>query len=297
MSNSDEYHPHTRMREHKQDDWDGDDVMTHSGGFRSAALPEQITCHIGSEMSLLERACHTSAPKEILLAPVELHQRNIKRRLREADLPKEAFSVGAAASVSRTLLSECDVSAIALDRIDRLGLVEQLYDEDGDSSSLSVPIGIRSDDPEHIEQIRSEIETITNFNPQRLSAWRATADELSPPFDGDTEEVLELALAVERGLRAQTDKALSDIELIRRATRQLTTTNGDVWRDAFTGIERVSVLGLSSISAPYADFLQAIAQTTSVDIHIYCRPATGEYLRDRVPSLFAVTTPGEVVIE
>jgi ATP-dependent helicase/nuclease subunit B len=276
----------------------GGEVVMQSNTTLPPAFPDQITLHVGGEMALLDRACHATAPTEILLAPVELHQRNIQRRLREARLPKEAFAFEDAASVSRTLLDQRGVSTRTIDRIDRLGLIEQLCDESaGDSPTIALPVGIQADDPQSLEQIRTEVETISNFHPQRLSAWEEVAGTLPNPIDLDTMELLETALEIEEGLRAQTDKTLSEIGLIRRATRQLTTTDGGVWTAAFDSIDRLTVVGLSSVSAPYADFIHAVAMTTSVDVHIHFRTSTGDYLTDRVPALFDVSSPGKVVFE
>lgn len=265
---------------------------------RYESLSEQLTLHVGDEMQLLERAGHVQQPSEIILAPVELHQRNIQRRLREAAKPKESFTFDDVVGVSRRVLNATDVPTAAIDRIDRLSLVRGLLDETVSSSpTITLPAGVSSHDPQHIEQIRTEIETITNFHPERITAWAATADELPEPIDADTAELLETALDVERGLRTQAEKAISDIELIRRTARELTATNGTVWKETFDNIERLSLVGLSSISAPYADFIHAIAATTSIDVYIYLRRATGDYLSERVQTLFDVSGPGTVVFE
>jgi ATP-dependent helicase/nuclease subunit B len=265
--------------------------------IQSSALPEQVSLHIGDEMDLLDRACHSPQPTEIILAPVELHRRNIQRRLREASLPKEAFIFEDAISVSQACLKEGDISSRAIDRIDRLSLVNQLCDESVvERPTINLPPSIQSRDP-YIEQVRTEVETLSNFHPERISAWEKTVDDLPNPIDADTVELLEVALNVEEELRAETDKAISDGELIRRAIRQLTATSGETWTTAFDNIDRLSMVGLSSISAPYADLIHAVAMTTPVDIHIHFRPATGDYLTDRVPPLFDISSLGEVVFE
>jgi len=275
----------------------GDEIMQQES-TRYESLSEQLTLHVGDEMQLLERASQAPHPMEIVLAPVELHQRNIQRRLREAQKPKEAFAFDDAVGVSRTLLNANSRPTEAIDRIDRLSLIRGLLDESVISSpTLTLPVGISSRDPQHIEQIRTEVETITNFHAERITAWRTTADELSEPIDADTTELLEAALDIEGGLRTQTEKAISDIELIRRATRELMATNGVAWAESFDHIERLSIFGLSSISAPYADFVHSIVATTPVDVHIYFRRATGEYLSDRMPALLDVSGPGSVVFE
>jgi ATP-dependent helicase/nuclease subunit B len=265
---------------------------------QSSALPEQVSLHVGDEMDLLDRACHSPQPTEIILAPVELHRRNIQRRLREDSLPKESFTFEDAISVSQACLKEGDGSARAIDRIDRLSLVNQLCDESVvERSTIDFPPSIQSRDPQYIEQIRTEVEALSNFHPERISAWEKTVDDLPTPIDADTVELLEVALNVEEELRAETDKAISDGELIRRAIRQLTATSGETWTTAFDNIDRLSMVGLSSISAPYADLIHAVAMTTPVDIHIHFRPATGDYLTERVPPLFDISSLGEVVFE
>lgn len=281
----------------------GDEIMQQES-TRHESLAEQLTLHVGGEMDLLDRACDSQQPTEIILAPVELHQRNIQRRLRDANKPKETFRFDDAVGLSRTLLSAThrwdgnERVTEAIDRIDRLSLIRGLLDESTTSSAeVTLPVSISSRDPQHIEQIRTEVETITNFHAERITAWATTADELPDPIDMDTAELLETALAVERGLRAQTEKVTSDIELIRRATRELTTTDGNAWTNVFGHIERLSIFGLSSISAPYADFIHAITATTPVDVHIYFRRATGDYLSERMPALLDVSGPGTVVFE
>ncbi len=262
------------------------------------SLSERLSLHVGGEMQLLDRACQAPQPTEIVLAPVELHQRNIQRRLREAKKPKESFLFDDAVGVSRRILDGTDIPTAAIDRIDRLSLIRGLLDESARISPMvTLPAGTSSYDPQYIEQIRTEVETITNFHPERITAWAETADELPEPINVDTTELLEAGLDIERGLRAQTEKAISDIELVRRAARELTATSGAAWNGTFDQIDRLSIFGLSSISSPYADFIHAVAATTSVDVHIYFRRATGDYLKERVPALFDISGPGTVVFE
>jgi ATP-dependent helicase/nuclease subunit B len=249
-------------------------------------------------MQLLERVRQCSQPTEIVIAPVELHQRNIERRLREANKPKGSFLFDDAVGVSRSILSASGEPTVAIDRIDRLALVQGLLDDSISSSpTVSIPVGISSRDPQHIEQIRTEVETITNFHPDRISAWEKTAAGLYDPIDEDTEEVLDTALDVERGLRTQTEKAISETELIRRASREITTTDGATWRSRFPHIERLSLVGLSSISAVHADFIHALVTMTSLDVHVHFREATGDYLKGRFPSLLGISKPGVEVFQ
>lgn len=265
----------------------------------SKPLPAQLSYHIGDETRLVERSDHSAETTDLVVAPVELHQRNIQRRLREANRPKHMFEFDDPAGVSRTILQSNDVPTDATDRIDRLALVRALLDASSDSTAptITLPVGIDSRDPQHVEQIRTEVESMTNFHPERIAAWRETSRDLYEPVDTDAMELLETGLEVERGLREQTTKALSDRELIRRATRELQGTDGTAWTNAYPDIERLSLVGLSSISATLADFVHALVATTPLDVHLHLREATGEYLESRLPSLLDVSSPGQVVLE
>lgn len=266
---------------------------------RSTLLSPQLGLHVGKEMELLERASHSAMATELVVAPVELHQRNIQRRLREAGKPKHVFEFDDPAGVSRDVLNATDVVTEATDRIDRLALVRALLDDSAASEvpTISLPVGIDTRDPQHIEQIRTEIETVTNFHPERIAAWKSACVELNQPVDTEAAELLDTAIQIERILREQTTKALSETELIRKATRELMETDGTAWTNAFPDIERLSLVGLSSISATLADFVHALVATTPINVHVHFRAATGEYLTDRLPSLLGVSSPGKVVFE
>ncbi|MFC6952886.1 hypothetical protein [Halorubellus litoreus] len=258
-----------------------------------------LTLHVGGEMQLLERARQSPEPKELVVAPVELHQRNVQRRLREANRPKDVFEFDDPVGVCRTILRGESESTEAIDRIDRLALVRDLLDNSPESvtPTVSLPAGIDSRGPQHVEQVRAEVEAVTNFHPERIAAWEDASTELYDPIDLDTAELLEVALDVEHGLREPTPKATSETELVRRATRALTATDGGAWTNVFAHIDRLSLVGLSSISADLADFVHGLVATTTLDVHVHFRAATGEYLKSRVPALFDVSEPGQVMFE
>ncbi|QIO24396.1 hypothetical protein G9465_15520 [Haloarcula sp. JP-L23] len=138
---------------------------------------------------------------------------------------------------------------------------------------------------------------MTNYHPERIAAWEDVVGDLYAPIDADTAALLDTALDVERALRAQTAKAVSETELVRRATRELTATDGTAWTDAYPEMERLSLMGLSSISATVADFLHALVAATTLDVHVYFREVTGEYLEQRFPSLLDIAEPGVEVFE
>lgn len=260
---------------------------------------KQLTLHVGDETRLLERAREKSHPTEIVVAPVELHRRNLQRRLREENSPKDAFEFCDFVGLSRTVLDDRDFSTEAIDRIDRLESVRSILDDSAESAEApgSLPAAASKQDPQHLEQIRADVESITNYNPGRIAAWRETGAKLYEPIEAETDELLDTAVEIERRLRRNTSKSVSEMELVRRATRVLIWTGGYAWTQSYPDVTRVTVVGLSSISAPQADFLHALLKSTSLDVHVHFRERTGEYLTHRVPSLLEVENPGREVFD
>ena len=56
----------------------------------SEAFPEPVIVHVGGVELLLEWAEHASTVSNVVIAPVELHRRNLKLRLTKANLPLDA---------------------------------------------------------------------------------------------------------------------------------------------------------------------------------------------------------------
>ena len=260
---------------------------------------EQLTLHVGDEDELFERARRCKRPNELVVSPVELHQRNVQRRLREENLPKDAFSFEDPVQLSTRILESSELPTATIDRIDRLTLLRSILEDSMSQESSEIPFPPRftSREPQQIEQIRTEIETVTNFHPERVAAWQDAASELYSPIDATATELLDTALGVERGLRERTSKVISETELVRRATRVLMATDGSVWESAYPHIERLTLLGLSSLSAPHTDFVHGILATTTVEVHIHFRSESGVYLENRARDLLAVTSPGTEVFE
>jgi ATP-dependent helicase/nuclease subunit B len=211
--------------------------------------------------------------------------------------PQDAFKFIDPVGISRHILKTVNSRDEAIDRIDRLALVQSILPEirEMSSSDDTFPPSTAAYSPEHVEQIRTEAETITNFHPVRVNAWRKAADELYTPINTEAEELLNVALSIERALRERISKSVSETELIRRATRTIMETHGAAWTEAFPDIDRLTLLGLSSISAPHIDLVHALLDTTSVEIQFHLRHGTGPYLKDRVRSLLDVTAPGREV--
>lgn len=277
-----------------------DELMEQAYG-RADDLPERLVVRTGGEERLLGHARTCLRPTELVVAPVELHQRNLQRRLREQSLPKDAFEFVDPVALSKRLLTAIDRPKRSIDRIDRLTLLRSALDDpQGLEADLSSNLpGVSSSDPQHIEQLRTEIETVTNFHPDRIQAWKRVADDLQDPIDVETTERLVVGLDVEQALRERTqeEKAVSETELVRRATRSIVETSGSAWTKTYASIERVWLLGLSSLSATHADLLQSLLSETAAEVRIHFREGTGDYLTGRLRSLLEVDRPGREVFE
>jgi len=262
-------------------------------------VTEQLTLHVGGEDELFERARRCTRATELVVSPVELHQRNVQRRLREENLPKDVFSFEDPVQLSTRILESSERPTATIDRIDRLTLLRSILEDSKsqEPSEILFPPRFTSHEPQQVEQIRTEVETVTNFHPERVAAWQDVVSELYSPIDATATELLDTALGVERGLRERTSKLISETELVRRATRVLMATDGSVWESAYPHIKRITLLGLSSLSAPHTDFIHGIIATTTVEVHIHFRSESGVYLENRARDLLAVTCPGTEVFE
>ncbi|MDL0134750.1 hypothetical protein [Halobacterium salinarum] len=255
-------------------------------------LPSNLTLHIGQEDALLQRAIDSPDAQELILSPVELHRRNIQRRLRESRTPQYRFEFTDPATLSERLLESVGSSTTTIDRIDRLSMIRSMRSEEGYATEPAVPT-----DPQQLEQVRTETESITGFHPCRVTGLRETTDSLAAPVDADAAELLCAGVEIERALRQRTEKAISDVELVRTATRELLHSDGDIWRNILSDTDRVSLVGISSIPAVHADLLHAIVATTAIPVDVYFRRGTGPYLERRLPDLLDVDAPGTVVFD
>ncbi|WP_435097135.1 hypothetical protein [Halorubrum sp. N11] len=266
---------------------------------RDDEIPDRLTLHVGEEGRLFERARQRPTPTELVVSPVELHQRNVQRRLREARLPNDAFRFADPVGLCTTVLEAASRPTAAVDRVDRLSLIRSLLGpaESAVPADLLLPTGVSSRDPRQVEQIRTEVEAITNFHPNRIAAWTETTAALDEPIGDEAEDLLDAGLGIERELRDRTTEAVSETALLRRATRSITATNGSAWAEAYPEIDRLTLLGLSSLSAPHTDLVNGLLTATSLAVDVHFREGTGEYLRRRVSDLLAVGDPGTEVFE
>lgn len=256
-------------------------------------LSENLTVRVGQEDSLLERATQSPLQTELILAPVELHRRNIQRRLRESQTPKDRFQFTSPTAVGTQLLDAAGQPTTTIDRIDRLSMIQTILSDD--EASVTAP-AVPSE-PQSVEQMRTEIESVTGFHPERLDMFQNAVGALPAPIDADAGEIVDAATGIERALRQHTAAAVSDTAILRRAVRILLATDGAVWEEAFPAVDCVSLVGVSSVSAAHIDLLHALLTTVDVAVHMYLRRGTGAYLSDRIPQLLDVTNPGAVVFD
>ncbi|MFB6296735.1 MAG: hypothetical protein ABEH66_07870 [Halobacteriales archaeon] len=274
------------------------------------SLPEGMTVRTGQAHldGLLERAILTEHPTELVIAPVELHQRNLTLCLTDADRPLDAIEIVAPTAVASAVLETMGWSAESLDYVDRLRDLEAHLAGDTDATDCfrRLLAGEPAAKVDVVEQARTEIETITNYHPTRVAAFRQAADSLAAPIEGDARDLLTGSLAVERALRQRTPtdtdtdsdtttaadaatatdpdsaEATSEEAVWRRATRALMETDGAAWTEAYPSIERVWVVGLSTVPAPLADLGAAIASTTATETRFVVRAASGRIIEPRV---------------
>ena len=256
----------------------------------------QISTYCGEEERLLERADRTATPTELVLAPTDLHQRNLQRRLRERARPQNAFEFVDPETVADELLAAADTTLTSLDRVDRLALLQSLSAETPDQPPALQPLLSTQHDtgPQQLEQIRVEVESMTNFHPDRIAALRDVTDEFATPIADEATTLVDGGLAVETWLRNRTAKAVSKTALLRRATRRL-DADGERWTDRYPDIKRISFVGVSSIPAPEVDFLHSLCSATTANVELHLRPGTGEYLTTRLPDLLSIEDPGQEV--
>jgi len=256
-------------------------------------LPKNLTLNVGHGEALLERADRSSHQMELVLAPVELHRRNVQRRLRETRTTKNCFQFTDPTEVGKRLLDVMELPTTAIDRIDRLSMIRSVLSSD----DVSITAPAVPSDPRSVEQIRTEVENVTGFHPERLEIVQDAASGLKAPMNVDATEILSAGTDIERALRQRTAKSISKVEVVRRASRKILATDGKIWKEAFPEVGCVSLVGVSSVPAAHIDLLHAVLTSVAVPVHIHFRCGTGSFLSQRVPQMLDVAEPGTVVFE
>ncbi|PGF17202.1 hypothetical protein CP556_14535 [Natrinema sp. CBA1119] len=267
-------------------------------GDERSALPDGVAVSIGTVEPLLNRAGQTQSATDLVIAPVELHRRNLKRRLTNAGLPLDAFRFTEPGHVASLVLAKKGRATGSLDRVDRLALLGEILTEETEVTDRFRMIlgGKPGQNGKAVEQVRTELEAMTNYHPARVDGFRRVAESVPAPIDADACDVLTGTIAVERELGRRTSKATSERAVVRRATRALAGADGSAWAEAFPTVERVVVVGLSTVPAPLVDLVAAIAATCDVEVRWMLRRGTGPFLKTRLTELLAVPTPGRVVV-
>jgi hypothetical protein len=261
---------------------------------------ERLTVHIGEGTALCERLVQSQSqsdrPRELVIIPGQVHRQTIKRRLDRAEQSAANVELVDLGAVTISLARSSDSAALSLDRIDRLGLLDRILDADLEETIAALPGVDAPGDPQTIEHIRTEVEAVTNYHPERIRSAREVARSLSAPLEADAADLIDVALTAERALGQRTEGLVSRQGQLRRVTRHLQRRDGAPWRGAYPAVERVSVAGVSTVAAPLADLLAALLATTTVSVDLYLREATGPYLGSRLPPAFDVEHPGRVVM-
>lgn len=263
------------------------------------ATTERLTIHDDGITPLLAQGGHAQTPSELVIMPSELHRRTLKRRLTDIGVPSDAFRFAKPRDVAEQMLvAALATPPTALDRIDRLQLLETVLETDGPARThlqrvigTSLPATLK-----RVEQVCTEIESITGYHPERVAALQEWCDTTTTPAAADTRDLLVGTLAVERQLRERSGKLASSDAVVRRACRIL-TADPSVWETAFSAIERVLVYGVSTLSAALVDLLASILQATELEAHVGCRPASGGVTATRLRTVLDISSPGQEVFD
>ncbi|GAB6880662.1 hypothetical protein JCM17823_29360 [Halorubrum gandharaense] len=272
-----------------------------------------ITVHVGDDDALLQDARRAQSPDHLIVTPVDLHQRNIERRLREAARPKSSLAFARIRDVAERVATAGDLPDSGLDRVDRLALIrEALADAPDDRyADLAAVLGEPlANHVESLERTRSELELVTGFKQRHMAAFEAALAETHGPVHDDTLDLLDgvarlhddlrerLAGAAQDGASAPDDEVAPDNEatqtvsetgLLARASDAI-ADDPDLWTESYPDIERLSVAGASMLTAPLERFCRVVARETAVDVHLHLRPASGPAIAE---TLGAEATAGD----
>ena len=260
-------------------------------------LPFEV--RVGETDALWASAARSPTERHLVVTPVQLHRRNVKRRLREDARPRSEFAFARLVDVARDLAgaarkaTDAEPTTETLDRIDRLALTRRvLRDEAFPSETLARAVGApAADRAERIERARTSLGMVTGFHPDRLDALRVVADETTGAAAEDARDLLEGLVALQVALGERTDAAVADTDLLRVATRHVAATPA-VWAEAYPEIERLSVAGVSMLTATLEDFLRTVGGRTAVDVSLYLRAGTGPAIADQLRGQDAAYDPG-----
>ena len=243
--------------------------------------------HICAEDELINRAHRAQQPTDIVLAPEQFHRRNLKRVIADRNQPRSSLALLTPAAVATELLSSPEESDPAvLDRMDRLRVLKDLLESpSGDVSRLSRVFGTSlTTQLDRIEAAREELSLLTGHHSTRRSALETVCAELDGVARLDALDLLTGISSLEEQLRDRVEEYISTEAVLEAGTEVVTNTGGDAWQKEYAGIERVNVVGISTLGTPLLAFLTAIGRETSSTVHLYLRARTGPRIASRLQS-------------
>ena len=265
-------------------------------------LPFEIC--IGDIDRLWDDANRATTPSHLVITPTDLHQRNLEQRLRKQQRPHSNFAFRRISELAGDITDNQTSVSTALDRVDRLVLLEEVIEQKGDmpvyehlGAALGTPLEKHI---ERLERTRSELELVTGFHPRRMETFASLLGDDSKPATVDSLDILagvsylhrDLQDRLSSGADRSPSQAVSKTSLLCRALRTLHTDQSS-WRRVYPDIETLSVTGISMLTAPVADLCRLLSETTNIDIRVHLREATGPQIRRQVAAETTVGTFGQ----
>lgn len=248
---------------------------------------QEENVHICAEDELVDRASRARKPTDIVLAPEQFHRRNLKRAIADAHRPRSSLALLTPATVAGEIVAtDHGTEPTVLDRTDRLRLIEEILDsQPGEVSRLSRVFGTSlTTQLEQVEAAREELSLLTGYQPSRLSAFEDVCTTLDSVASLDALDLLAGISSLEEHLQDRVDAYASPEAVLKAARNVLKDAGGDVWRGRYPAVERVNVVGISTLGTPLLDFLATLGRETSVTVQLYLRAYTGPRIANRLPS-------------
>jgi len=243
--------------------------------------------YICAEDELVERAERAPQPTDIVLAPEQFHRRNFKRAIAEANRPRSSLALQTPATVAQELVRAGQGTApTVLDRTDRLRLIEEIVEEPpGEVAHLQRVFGASLPTQlARIEAAREELSLLTGYQSARLSAFERVCANVDSVARLDAQDLRTGITSLQEHLRSQSDAYVSPATLLEAAQMLVEESNGDIWQERYPTVERLNVVGVSTLGTPLLALLAALGEETAVTVHLYLRAATGPRIANRLHS-------------
>ncbi|KAA9396196.1 hypothetical protein Har1129_20170, partial [Haloarcula sp. CBA1129] len=243
-----------------------------------------FTTHIHNPEYLLTFAARSTTQTDLIVTPVQFHQRNLTHRLAAQNQPRSSMRFVSPGQIAREVLEATDGETKALDRLDRIRSLETLLETEPGTFDAFTPLygSHLTSHAADIESSRRAVGAITAYDDERLAILKESLTDLQPYVRQDAVDRIDGAIATNRRLDTVTDVAVSTDSVLRKATTMLRENGADIWNTVYPAIERIHLAGVSSIEAPLLDLLSCIATETPVDVHLFLRAGTGPRIEDRL---------------